>query len=106
MPGFGAEVSHTLGCDAATERLKGFADRLRQRYKDQIKNIEESWDEEGRLHFAFKSMGMKIKGTITIDDDGVKLEGSLPFAAIAFRGKIESEIRRQLEKALEPNADA
>lgn len=100
MPSFGAEVTHTLGRDTATERLKGFADKLRDRYKHQVKNIEESWDEDGTLHFSFKTLGMTIKGAVAVEDERVKMDGNLPFAAIAFRGKIEKEIRSQLEKTL------
>lgn len=100
MPAFSAEVAHEMGRDAAQERLKGFSDNLREAYKDQVKDIEESWADDGNFNFSFKTFGMTIKGTITIDDDRVKVDGSLPFAAVAFRGKIEQEIRAQLEKAL------
>jgi hypothetical protein len=100
MPSFTAEVPHGMGREAAAGRLKGFADKIRDRYKDLVKNVEESWGDDGTLNFSFKTMGLTIGGTIEIGDDAVKLDGTLPFAAIAFKGKIEQEIRSQLEKAL------
>ena len=100
MPSFGAEVDHDLGREEATKRLKGFSDALRARYQDQVKNLEETWNDDGSLSFSFKTMGLKIGGDIHVDDSKVKLNGSLPFAAVAFKGKIESEIRNQLKRAL------
>lgn len=100
MPSFGAEVNHSLGQEEATKRLKGFSDALRQRYQDQVKNLEETWNDDGSLTFSFKTMGLKIGGDIHIGEEQVKLDGKLPFAAVAFKGKIEQEIRAQLERAL------
>jgi hypothetical protein len=100
MPNFGAEVSHDLGEKEATARLRGFSDALRAKYADQVKNLEESWNEDGSLTFSFKTMGLKIGGDICVGEDTVKLDGKLPFAAVAFKGKIEQEIREQLERVL------
>lgn len=100
MPSFNAEVDHDLGKEQATEKLQGFSDALRQRYQDQVKNLEETWNDDGSLSFSFKTMGLKIGGDIEVTDDKVRLKGSLPFAAVAFKGKIEQEIRTQLERAL------
>ena len=100
MPSFGAEVRHDLGEEQAKARLKGFSDALRAKYQDQVKNLEETWNEDGSLSFSFKTMGLKIGGAIHIGEDKVKLDGTLPFAAVAFKGKIEQEIRAQLERVL------
>lgn len=100
MPSFGAEVSHDLGQEQAAARLRGFADALRARYQDQIKDLEETENEDGSMSFSFKTMGLKIGGDIHVGDDTVKLDGKLPIAAIAFKGKIEKEIREQLERVL------
>ncbi len=99
MPSFKAEVSHQLGQAAATERLKGFADKIRERYKDQVSNMQESWGDNS-LEFSFKTLGLSIKGKINIEDTVVKLNGTLPFAALPFRGKIENSIKDELAKAL------
>ena len=100
MPSFSAEIPHGLGRDQATERLRGFTDRIRNKYKDQVSDFEESWTEDGQLSFSFKTFGFKIGGQVAVDEDKVNLTGELPFAAVAFRGKIEQEIRDQIAKAL------
>ena len=50
--------------------------------------------------YALMTFGIKIDGTLTVEDDTVKMEGSLPFAAMMFKGKISDSIRVALEKAI------
>lgn len=99
MPGFGSEVEHQLGQEAAIECLKTFLDRVRERYKDQVSKLDGEWS-ENVLDFSLTTYGFTIDGTLTVEDQLVTLKGTLPFAAIAFRGKIESSIASELEKAL------
>lgn len=99
MPSFSTELTHKLGQEQAIERLKLFLDKVQEKYKDQVSNLEGEWTDHV-LNFSFSTFGFSIKGTIEALEEAVKLEGSLPFAAIAFRGKIEQSIREQLEKVL------
>ena len=99
MPSFSTEVDHSLGREEATRRLKGFVESVSEHYKDQVSHMEGQWN-ESTLEFALTTYGFNISGTLTVEDDKARLDGSLPFAALAFRGKIEqsiaSEIRREL----------
>ena len=99
MPGFQIEVPHQLGQDEAADRLKGFFQKVREKYQSQVSDLEESWD-ENRLSFSFKTYGFGIKGTGTVLPEKVEFEGDLPFAALAFKGKIEESIRQELVKEL------
>jgi hypothetical protein len=99
MPGFRTEVRHPLGREAAAERLKSFLDQVAQRYKEQVSSLEGDWT-DNVLAFTLTTYGFKIPGTLTVEDDVAVIEGQLPFAAVAFRGKIESSIKSALEKAL------
>ncbi|MDB4755809.1 MAG: polyhydroxyalkanoic acid system family protein [Pirellulaceae bacterium] len=100
MPGFKADFVHNLGKPEAVERLRSFSEQVRQRYGSQISEMEENWDDQGNLSFGFKAMGLAISGNLLIDDAAAKVEGQIPFAAIAFRGRIESEITAALKSAL------
>mgnify|MGYP001077549984 CR=1 FL=1 len=99
MPSFSTEVDHSLGREQATQRLKDFVEKVSEHYKDQVNHMEGQWD-DNVLQFALTTYGFHISGTLTVDDDKARLYASLPFAALAFRGKIEqsiaSEIRREL----------
>ena len=39
-------------------------------------------------------------GAMTVADDGVKVDGDIPFAAVMFKGKIEQGFRDMVDKAL------
>ncbi len=99
MPGFRTEVPHPLSKDDATEKLKVFLDQVRERYKDQVSAIEGDWA-DNKLDFSLTTFGFTIKGLLTVEDKNAVLEGQLPFAALAFKGKIEQGIKSELEKAL------
>ena len=99
MPSFGTEVPHRLGQEETTNRLKVFLERVRQRYKDQVSNLQGEWI-NNQLAFSFTTYGFAIQGTLWVESDLVKLKGNLPLAAVAFRGKIEQSIRSEIEKVV------
>ena len=99
MPGFRTEVPHSLGKEQATEKLKKFLEHVAERYKDQVSSIDGSW-EDNKLNFSLTTFGLTIGGDLTVEEEVATLEGQLPFAAMAFKGKIEQGIRAELEKAL------
>ena len=43
MPGFKVEVTHRLGQTEAVERLQGFSDKIKESYRTEITDIQESW---------------------------------------------------------------
>jgi hypothetical protein len=99
MPSFSTEVPHTLGQEQATERLKHFVEKVRERYQDQVKDLDGEWT-ENTLNVAFKTYGFAIKATLDVHEDAVKLNGELPIAAVVFRGKIEQSIAGELKRVL------
>lgn len=99
MPTFSTEVSHSLGQQAATERLMSLMEQMKAKYEDQVEDLEGSWS-GNQLSYSFSTFGMDIKGTITVLEAAARVEGHLPFAVMAFRGAIEQQLRSELEKAL------
>ena len=99
MPGFDIAVPHQLGQQEAASRLKGFFQKVREKYQSQVTDLEETWN-DNILDFSFKTYGFAIKGTGTVEAENVQFKGELPFAAVAFRGKIEQSIREELSKEL------
>jgi putative polyhydroxyalkanoate system protein len=97
MPKFSVQVPHTLPQQEARERLGRFAEVLGQKFKDQVSELEQSWEGD-TLKFRFKSFGIPLSGGIAVGDSQLDLSGDLPFSAMIFKGKIESAIREQLEK--------
>ena len=99
MSSFRTEVQHELGKEKATDRLKTFLDHVAERYKDQVTHLDGAWT-ENILKFALTTYGFNISGTVTVEDALVRLEGKLPLAALAFRGKIEQSIAAELKREL------
>jgi putative polyhydroxyalkanoate system protein len=99
MPKMSVSVPHALGQEVAAERLKGFLGKIKEKYQSQVSNLEESWA-GNTLNFGFTTFGFPIKGAVAVDQSDVKLDGEIPFAAMMFKGKIEQEIKDQLNKLL------
>jgi len=97
MPKFGVSVPHTLTKDEARSRLERFVEMIEQKYADKVSELQQSWDGD-TLRFHFKTYGIPIDGNIVVSAQDLNLSGDLPFAAVMFKGKIESEIRESLER--------
>lgn len=100
MAQFQFSVAHQHGRSSAIERLKSFSQSLRENMPDGVSNVEETWDAEGNLNFTIQGMGMEIVGTLQPSETDVQLTGKLPFAALPFRGLIESRLKTGVEDAL------
>jgi hypothetical protein len=99
MPKFSVTVPHQISQQEATERLNRFVDILREKFKDSVSDLDQSW-ESNALAFRFKTYGVPLAGKITVASDRLVVDGDLPFTAMMFKGKIESAIREQLERLM------
>lgn len=99
MPSFHAEANHQLSREEAVDRLKGFMSKVEQEYKSQVSDVQSDWV-DNVLNFALTTYGFTIKGQLAVEDDKARIDGKLPLAAVAFRGKIEKSISQALESAL------
>lgn len=99
MPSLTISVPHSLGAEEATNRLKTLFEKLKERHADKVSNLEQEWT-DNCLNYAFSSFGFNVKGDVTVEPDAVNVNGSLPFAAMMFKGKIEQAVREELEKRL------
>lgn len=101
MPKFKIAVDHEIERDEAIERLRSFSEKVREDAPVELTDVEENWDGEGNLSFAFKALGMKISGTMVTCQASVTIDGQLPFAAVPFRGQIEKQLATKVREALQ-----
>ena len=101
MPQFKVAVSHSHARHDMVTKLQRFADQLRGNVPAEVSQVEENWDDQGNLNFSFKALGFSVSGDVLTSDKEVTVSGKLPFAALPFRGAIESAIREQLESAIQ-----
>ena len=95
MPRVIVETSHALGRQEAVRRLKEKFSAVSATHQDKVGDLHKEWN-ENTLSFGFRAAGMKIAGTVTVEDSEVKLAAKLPLAAIMFKGMIEERIREEL----------
>ena len=99
MPSLSLSMPHSLGQEEALKRLKAAIEKAKARNQGKVTNLKEDW-KDNRLDYSFTNFSFNIKGEVTVDPDQVKLNGSLPFAAMMFKGKIEQTVREELGKLL------
>ena len=99
MPKFNVQVPHQLNKEEAAIRLNTFIDRVKNKFQDQVTDIQESWDGDA-LNFAFKAMGFAIQGKLMVEEEQLALDGKIPLAAMLFKGKIESTIHEELSSLM------
>jgi hypothetical protein len=68
-------------------------------YAGGISDVRETWD-DGEGEFSFRMSGLAISGRIDVLEDAVLFDMKLPLMAMAFKGKLEGEIRRRAETLL------
>jgi len=99
MPHITMETPHELGQEEAARRLKEKFNRVTEAYGSQVGDLQQEWN-DSVLSFAFTAVGMKVSGTVTIEDAAVKMDAKVPLAAMMVRGMIEKRIGEELGSLL------
>ena len=99
MPQLALEVPHALGQEEAARRLKQRITDASQSYQSQVSDLRQQWDGH-TFSFGFLAMGMKVAGTVAVEQARVKLAAELPFAAMLLKGAIEKRIRQEVGEIL------
>jgi hypothetical protein len=99
MPKIDLSVAHKLSQEEAKNRITGLLADSRSRFAGQVTNVAESWS--GYVDaFSFEAMGFAVNGKLDVQPAQVRIELSLPWAAIPFKGRIESEILNHAKQLL------
>jgi putative polyhydroxyalkanoate system protein len=84
------ERPHSLGKDKAREKAELLAEKLGDKY-----GIEHRWNGD-----TVSLDGKGVKGTVQVEDALVRVDLELNFILSAMSSTIQSEVERQLDKAL------
>lgn len=94
-------AEHELPKGEALRRLKTkLGSCVAARYRRQVIELHEGWADD-TFSFRFKAVGMKVSGTLTVDDSTVRVAADVPFAALLFKKKIDEQVRAELVSALD-----
>ena len=99
MAKFMTAVEHQLGAETAQTRLQDFITQMTTQYADTIEAMEGTWN-DNVLAFELTAMGMKVSGTLTVNDDVIEIQGTMPFALSLMRGRMEKTMEQELRKLL------
>ncbi len=99
VPKVNLEIPHALPPAEVKDRLQRLAESAEAQYGTQVKDLSQGWD-ENVLNFGFKTFGMRFEGSIGVEENRVLVSCDLPFSAMMFKGKIESQLKEQLERRL------
>ena len=84
------ERPHSLGKEKAREKAELLVEKLADKY-----GIEHEWSGD-----VVKLEGKGAKGTVDVGEDFVRVNLDLNFFLSAMSGQIQTEVERQLDKAL------
>ena len=99
MAKFITAVEHQLGSSAAQSRLQDFITQMTTQHDDTIESMDGTWN-DNVLTFELTAMGMKVAGTLAVNDDVIEIQGTMPFALSLMRGRMEKTIEQELRKLL------
>jgi hypothetical protein len=99
MPKVNLSVPHSLGQAEAQGRVQKLITDTRAQFGGQLSDVHETWN-ANVCDLSWKSMGMGMSATVTVNEGDVAVDGSMPMAFMAFKGKMEGLVRGRLSDAL------
>ncbi len=91
MPAIKMSIPHQLGSDEAKKRITRLIGETKTKFGNDVSDLEESWV-ENRGQFRFKAKGFSVSGNLQVEANAVHVEINLPFAALLFKSRLESEL--------------
>lgn len=101
MPKVNMVIPHELSQDEARARMEHLLADVRAKYGHQVSDIREDWNGNS-CDLGWKSMGMGMSTNIQVNPSDVTIDGTMPMAFMAFKGKIEQLVRDRVIQALAP----
>jgi hypothetical protein len=92
MPSLNIPVPHHLSPDKALQRMHDGFNKFKVDYGGMIKNLQELWTADSG-EFSATVMGFNVAGIIKNDGVEMIITGRYPFPGIAFKERIETQIR-------------
>ena len=94
-------ISHSLGREAARQRLQGGVGKVRDKLGGLgMQLVEESWQGD-TLQFGVAALGQTVNGKLDIEDSLVRVEVMLPWMLAVFAEKLRLGVEKQGQILLE-----
>jgi hypothetical protein len=99
MPRLSLNVAHQIGQDEAARRLKEKFAAARAEFRDTVKAFRDNWTGH-TFSFSLQAMGLSVGGTVVVEPQTIRLNMTIPMAAMLFKRQIEDRIRREIASAV------
>ena len=96
-----SNVQHSLGQEAAVERIHQLVASLSERFPQQVHQVQLHLNEHC-VDVDFAAYGYQVSWHAEIYDDQISLTGQIPKSAKKFEQKIEEAIVTRIEETLLP----
>lgn len=93
------EKKHSLGKKEAVSRLKTLVKDLAEKNSDVISSFTQNWN-SGHCEFTISAMKFTFTGKVAVSEDNVLFDLEYPFLARPFKGKVETLVSEEIDKAL------
>jgi hypothetical protein len=90
------EIPHKSSPSKAAGRIRSALNENRAKLMQHAKIKREEW-KGNDLHFEIELQGKTIPGTLRVNENDYVLDATLPLLWRMFEGKIEKEIKKQME---------
>jgi hypothetical protein len=91
MPKVHLSVPHVLGQEEAKKRVVNLIAQTRAQFGDKVTDVAEAWT-GGVNRFSFRVLGFSVTGQLEAQPTELLIDIDLPFAALLFKSRIESEL--------------
>ena len=95
MPRLSMQIPRALGREEATRRIKEQIPKVREHVSEPF----EQWQDH-TLTFQFTAMGLKVGGTLAVEEAAANLDVDLPLAAMMVKGMIKQRARQEIGTVL------
>src|SRR5580658_5340364 len=99
MPKIHLSVPHALAQEEAKLRLVNLIAESRAQFGAHVSDVSEAWN--GCVDsFSFRALGFSVSGKLDVQASQLLIDIDLPFAALPFKGRVESEILSRARQLL------
>ena len=89
-------VPHNTSRVIARSKVEQRLVQLLSQFGAHAEDLEHSWTGD-TLSFKGKAKGLKLEGTVEVDDADVVIDAKLPLIAMAFEGRIREAVKREAD---------
>jgi hypothetical protein len=91
MPKIHLSVPHVLTQEEAKKRVGNLLAETRTKFGAKVSDVTEAWT--GWVNsFSFRALGFSVGGKLEVQAAQLLIDMDIPFAALPFKGRVESEI--------------